>query len=590
MRDATCYPTNLQKLGKDMVRKCRGLPLAICVLGGILATKRAEIKEWEYVNRNINSIVNKGKNGGIMGILELSYNDLPVHLKPCFLYLGLFPEDYAIPRKKLVQLWIAEGFISHMKEDALVTLEDIGKHQYYAELIQRCMIQPDKDTNPWRKKACRMHDLMRDLCLLKAKQMNFGDVYNDHHTDGIRLNSSRTDTCRRLRRYAIHLNDQAKRYDDLYFNNSTCALRTLLVNNPRGNPLTPLKYQNIKLLRVLDLENARNFSTNITQEVTKLVHLRYLALGKGQLDIPIPSSIGNLRNLQTLKLPFRGLVPDTVTNCVQLRHLEIGFGEVTDSFQIENLINLQILSNVKAGKWIRKGCLGKLSKLRNLSVKNISRTQTDVLIHEIADKKSSSSDDQYQNPIRVLRLESTDNFDNKIFDSLTCCHNLYRLQLNGKLDVLNLQKYPPNLSKLTLDENMLNEDPMKTLRYLPKLKSLVMHRTYTGEEMVCSAKGFPQLQVLIIFGFDRLKTWTVEQGGMPRLKELHLNVLPELRMLPEGLRFITTLEKLRINSHMPTIKDRVVRERGEDWHKIQHIPSYQSEQPLVLLHSSKIVL
>ncbi|XP_026431845.1 disease resistance protein RPP8-like [Papaver somniferum] len=266
MRDVACYPTNLEKLGKDMVRKCGGLPLAICVLGGILATKRAEIKEWEYVNRNFTSNINKGKNGGVMGILELSYNDLPVHLKPCFLYLSLSPEDYVIPRKKLIQLWIAEGFILHMQEDALVTPEDIGKNQYYAELIQRCMIQPDKDTNPWRKKACRMHDLMRDLCLLKAKEMNFSDVYNDHN-DGITLNSSRTDTCRRLRRYSLHLNDQAKRYDNLYFNNSTCALRTLLVNNPRGNPLAPLQYQNIILLQVLDLENAKNFSTNITQEV-----------------------------------------------------------------------------------------------------------------------------------------------------------------------------------------------------------------------------------------------------------------------------------------------------------------------------------
>ncbi|KAI3917323.1 hypothetical protein MKW98_027242 [Papaver atlanticum] len=571
--DANVYPAGLEKLGREMVRKCGGLPLAICVLGGLLAAKKSEIKEWEYVNRDITSNINKGKNGCVMGILELSYNDLPVHLKPCFLYLGLFPEDHAIPRKKLIQLWISEGFIPHMKEDALATPEDIGKHQYYAELIQRCMIQPEKDTNPWRKKACRMHDLMRDLCLLKAKEMNFADVSNDH-TDGITLNSSSTDTCRRLRRYAIHLNDQEKRYDDLYFNNSTSALRTLLVDNPRGNPLSPLKYQNIKLLRVLDLENARNFSSpNTTKEVTKLVHLRYLALGKGQLDIPIPSSIGNLRNLQTLKLSFRGLLPDTITNCVQLRHLEMVFGEVPDSFQIENLIKLQFLSNVKAGKWIRKGCLGKPSKLRNLSVKNISRTQTAVLINEIADKKSSSSDDQYQNPIRVLRLQSNGTFENKIFDSLSCCHNLYRLQLNGKLDVLNLQKYPPNLSKLTLDENMLNDDPMKTLQYLPKLKSLVMHRTYTGEEMECSTKGFPQLQVLIIFGFDRLKKWTVEQGGMPRLKELHLNVLPELRMLPEGLRFMTTLEKLRINSHMPTIRDRVVREIGEDWYKVQHIPS-----------------
>ncbi|KAI3946372.1 hypothetical protein MKW92_048299 [Papaver armeniacum] len=566
-----CYPTGLEKLGIDMVRKCGGLPLAICVLGGILATKKADIKEWEFVNRDITSNINKGKNGGVMGILGLSYNDLPIHLKPCFLYLGLFPEDYAISRKKLIQLWIADGLIQRQKEDALVTLEDIGKHQYYAELIQRCMIQADKDITPWQGKTCRMHDLMRDLCLSKSKEINFLDIYN-HGNDGITINSS--STCRRLRRYAIHLNDKTKTYDDFYFNNSACALRTLRIEIPQGNPLAPLKYQHIKLLRVLDLENVTNFNTDITKEVSKLIHLRYLALGGGQLYIPISSSIGNLRNLQTLKLvsfPWL-LLPETVTNLVQLRHLEVGSCKVTENFQFENLVNLQTLKYIQAGKWIRKGCFSKLSKLRNLSVNSISRAQTDVLIHEIVNNKSTSFDDRYQNPIRVLCIQSKDNFNTKIFGLLSCCHNLYRMQLSGRLDVLNLQKYPQNLRKLKLYGSKLAEDPMETLGYLPNLKLLELDGAYTGVEIISSAERFPQLQVLRIFGFGRLKKWTVNQGGMPSLKELHLSYLRELSMLPEGLRFLTTLKKLYIVG-MPRIRDRVAREVGKDWYKVQNIPS-----------------
>ncbi|KAI3946373.1 hypothetical protein MKW92_048300 [Papaver armeniacum] len=561
-------PAGLENIGREMVRKCGGLPLAICVLGGILATKKGEIKEWEHVNKNITTNFNKGKNGGVMGILALSYDDLPIHLKPCFLYLGLFPEDYAIPRKKLIQLWIAEGFIPQTRDSELGTMEEVGKREYLAELIQRCMVQADEQQNV--VKACRIHDLMRDLCLSKAREMNFLDIY-DHHTDDI--------TSGRLRRYAIHLNDEQRRYGNFYFNNAACALRTLFAEIPSYCNIPSFNYQNIKLLRVLDLENG-NFSPfgdmDIIKEVSELIHLRYLALRKGKFYV-ISSSIGNLISLQTLKLVQEGHLPDSIMKLVQLRHLEIRVGGVDANFRIENFINLQTLEYIRSGKWIYKGCLRKLSKLRKLGVLYTSRDETDILINEIVTKRSSSlssssSDDQFQNPIKALKIESSENFDSKIFDLLSCCHNLRELSLNGKLDILNLQKYPSNLSKLTLHKSEMKDDPMETLQYLPNLTFLDMMKTYVGEEMICSTNGFPQLQVLRITLLDRLKKFTVEQGGMPCLKELYLNYLKELCMLPEGLRFITTLKKLDISS-MKTIRDRVVRDVGEDWCKVQHIPT-----------------
>ncbi|KAI3854337.1 hypothetical protein MKX03_012799 [Papaver bracteatum] len=561
-RDTNSYPADLEKLGRDMVRKCGGLPLAICVLGGILATKREDIKEWEYVHRDVTLHIffltlKRGQNGGVMGILALSYNDLPLRpcLKPCFLYFGLFPEDFAIPRKKLIRLWIAEGFIKHTKEDALVTLEEAGKHQYCGELIQRCMIQADKDPTPGEVKTCRIHDLMRDLCLSKGKELNFLDIYNQR-IDGTTLNSS----SRRLRRYAIHLNNEPRYHVDFDFNNSSSALRSLLVQPPVYSLIVPLmKYQHIKLLRVLDLGDVF-LQKNQLKIVFQLIHLR-------MFSFKIPSSIGNLRNLQTLKLNIGGILPVTVANLVQLRHLESKHIplEISKNLQIENLINLQTIIGVEAGKWIRKGCFGKLSKLQSLSVVNTSRSQTDVLIHEISNKNSSSSSssgDQYQSPIKVLEITSLDAFDNQIFDSLSCCHNLHRLQLFGRLDSLNLQKYPPNLTKLILIKSYLEKDPMETLQHLLNLKLLQLsEQAFEGEEMVCSTIGFPRLQVLHIYSMSHLKKWTIDQGGMPCLKELNLDFLGELSMLPEGLRFITTLKKLKFS------------EVGEDWYKVQHIPS-----------------
>lgn len=146
------------------------------------------------------------------------------------------------------------------------------------------------------------------------------------------------------------------------------------------------------------------------------------------------------------------------------------------------------------------------------------------------------------------------------------------MHLWGRLNALNLLRYPPNLKKLKFYDSELKNDPMETLQYLPNLTFLMMKKAYTGEEMVCSAKGFPKHRFLYIYELKQLKKWRVEQGGMPCLKELYIHRSRELSMLPEGLRFITTLKKLEICG-MQLIRDRVVRDVGEDWYKVQHIPS-----------------
>ena len=81
-----------------------------------------------------------------MGILALSYNDLPSYLKPCFLYCGVFPEDSEIKASKLIRLWVAEGFVQKRGKE---TLEDVAE-DYLNDLIQRGMIQV-ADTNAWER-------------------------------------------------------------------------------------------------------------------------------------------------------------------------------------------------------------------------------------------------------------------------------------------------------------------------------------------------------------------------------------------------------------------------------------------------------
>ena len=131
---------NIEKIGKEMIEYGGGLSLAVTVLGGLLAAKQT-LDEWENVLKHIKSYIFKEDDLRVNKVLSLSYNDLPCHLKPCFLYLGHFPEDFKILIEELIQMWMGEGFISQIlhEEDSEDTMEFEGE-QYLWELMQRCMV------------------------------------------------------------------------------------------------------------------------------------------------------------------------------------------------------------------------------------------------------------------------------------------------------------------------------------------------------------------------------------------------------------------------------------------------------------------
>ncbi|XP_058114375.1 putative disease resistance protein At1g50180 [Magnolia sinica] len=169
-QDTSC-PLELQKLGREIVGKCQGLPLAIVVIGGLLSRK--ETREWEKVLKSISWQFVEGQ-PQIYRILSLSYEDLPHELKPCFLYLGIFPEDYEFPANKLIQLWTAEGLLRQRGHE---TLEEVGE-DLLMELIQRSIIQVAKRNSCGGIKCCRIHDLLRDLSIVKAMEDEFLEVYH----------------------------------------------------------------------------------------------------------------------------------------------------------------------------------------------------------------------------------------------------------------------------------------------------------------------------------------------------------------------------------------------------------------------------
>eukprot|EP00261_Vitis_vinifera_P038332 XP_019079575.1 PREDICTED: putative disease resistance protein At1g50180 [Vitis vinifera] len=276
-RDPTTI-NNWELLGKEMAKDCGGLPLAVVVLGGLLATKH-HTYEWERVHKHTKSYLRKGKGkyeqqgSGVADVLALSYQDLPYQLKSCFLYLGHFPEDQEIHTKALIRMWVAEGIVSRVEEE---TPEDVAEG-YLDELIGRCMIQVGRRGSNGRVQTCRLHDLMRDLCLSKAEEENFLEIVNLQQMETFSSSMPTTRTSNKVRRRAIFLDrcsplesveearllsvngdEGANSYVNLIPQNGT-YLRSLLTFHAQYSSIIPkvlrnTDWKNFKLLRVLSLE------------------------------------------------------------------------------------------------------------------------------------------------------------------------------------------------------------------------------------------------------------------------------------------------------------------------------------------------
>ncbi|XP_009761712.1 putative late blight resistance protein homolog R1A-10 [Nicotiana sylvestris] len=125
------YPSKLEEIGKRIVQQCRGLPLSIVVIAGLLGKMDLSHDNWRKVEENLNSFFGTISEQ-FRTILSMSYNRLSQHLKACFLYIGGFPEDIEISVPKLIRLWIGEQFVRARRDKRL----ELVAEEYLEELIE----------------------------------------------------------------------------------------------------------------------------------------------------------------------------------------------------------------------------------------------------------------------------------------------------------------------------------------------------------------------------------------------------------------------------------------------------------------------
>ncbi|XP_073028305.1 putative disease resistance protein At1g50180 isoform X2 [Primulina eburnea] len=563
---------HFEAVGRELVRKCGCLPLAVSVIGGILRGQQ-NLGEWRKVLENIDSYLKHGKgvdtnDKRVEHVLNLSYDVLPYYLKLCFLYLGCFPEDEDINVEDVYLIWMAEGLISSDDKGRKETLWDVAE-RYLNELTSKCMVQVKLMSVLYtfrNLKLCRLHDLVRDLCLSKGKEENFFE-----------------DSQGKIRRLAINLVDDDAACSVARFKNAN--LRSiLLLNNQIAylhiNKIWKNLFSNelLRSLKVLVLENCKFEDNKLPCALRKLVMLKHLSIRDSYVS-ELPEFVCKLPCLQSIDLRSRGpmALPNSINKMGRLRHLFLDPVMINGGtrLRLDGLTELETLIGFSS-KVFDTIHLRKLTNLRSFCGLIHDIESLSVVVEHIAELKDQLREARLVSEVSDLSSEE----GSLVIDSLTHCPLNY-LGIDGRLrrlptwDSLLIQ----NIHALSIVRSRILDDPMQTLQHLPALRSLWLGvDAFAGTEMVCGSKGFPQLNYLTLMGLENLEGWRVEEGAMPNLSELDIIFCSKLKMIPQGIIFMTSITKLTIGGMPYNFMDRLRRE-GEDYHKISHIPFIHLGEP-----------
>ncbi|KAL5698103.1 hypothetical protein ACHQM5_029182 [Ranunculus cassubicifolius] len=158
--EALNYYPEIPKLAESVAKECGGLPLALIAIGRAMASKKT-LHEWNHALKTLQKYAPgfSGMDHKVLSILKLSYDNLEDDtVRDCFLYFSLYPEDWDIPCREIVNYWIAEGFLDEFKDmdDAVNKGYDI-----IGSLRAACLLENSR----YGEDYVKIHDIVRDLAL-----------------------------------------------------------------------------------------------------------------------------------------------------------------------------------------------------------------------------------------------------------------------------------------------------------------------------------------------------------------------------------------------------------------------------------------
>ncbi|EEE50741.1 hypothetical protein OsJ_31063 [Oryza sativa Japonica Group] len=384
-------PERFKGVSTGILQRCGGLPLAIVSVSSLLANPATSVdRQWEYVSNSLSD-----KFGimpaldGMRNILHLSYKNLPYHLKTCFLYLGIYPEDYIIRKSDVVRQWITEGFVHKAQvQDA----EDVAG-SYFNELVNRSMILPTDIDYQNNVVSCKLHDMMLDLILYEAAEERFFTVtdnfstllglHNSVHRLSLQYDNGNHDTAAAttsltyLRSLAIFGNSKYMHMHHLSDFKFLRVLITVFSDAVHQMSLDLTGIRQLFQLRYVKIEANIHVQIQLPAQIQELKLLESIDIEWG--SVCIPPDIVHLPHLIHLVIPEGTGLPDGIGNLkslITLRSFDLGENSLHNIRSIRELTNLKDLNLCYSGKnvvsnmetWIDvlRSSLEKLSNLKYL--------------------------------------------------------------------------------------------------------------------------------------------------------------------------------------------------------------------------------
>ncbi|GLT45442.1 hypothetical protein SLA2020_192730 [Shorea laevis] len=460
-------PLNLKEVGFGIDEKCGGVPLVANVIHGTLYNRRDE-NEW---------------------------------LSVCS----------AIEKEKLIQLWMAEGYLQSSKESSM---EDVGA-QYFTDLLSYSLFQEEAGAFG---DACKIHDLIHDCA-----QSIYAEAVIIDKSFG-------------KEKGQIKLEDVAEKLQTLFLEQGFPAslqgnfkrLRVLSVSGANEGEPSPSCFGNLKSLRYLDISGTS--IRQLPKFITKMYHLQ----------------IFRFNSCKSLKMP-----PEGIGHLIELRHIYFD-DEDRMPAHIGRLTSLQTLQKFfvgeKRGHKIEE--LGKLSQLRGrLEIYNLER---------VKDKSEAQRAGLKEKAVDKLEFSwgKGSNHDKDVLEGLLPPYNLQILGIlgygGGELPSWMLESHSDlfllkNLVKLNIERcQNLEEIEIPLLERFSSLRRLYIEQCSKLSNIKDEAIEFTPLEELSIQHCGQLKSVLVY--ALTSLQTLEICFCKVLNSIGDSLSTSKCLKGLRLSS------------------------------------------
>ncbi|KAM3397284.1 putative disease resistance protein RGA3 [Capsicum galapagoense] len=619
---------SLEAIGKKIVKKCGGVPLAAKTLGGLLRSKK-EVRQWENVRDSEIWNLPQDENS-ILPALRLSCHHLPVDSRRCFAYCATFIKDTKMEKKNLITLWMAHGYLE---------VEDMG-NEVWNELYMRSFFQEIEVKSG--KIYFKMHDLIHDLATslfsASTSSSNIREINSEDYKN----------------RMSIGFAEVVSSYSPSLLKTSI-SLRVLNLSS-LGIKQLPSSIGDLIHLRYLDMSH--NDFCSLPESLCKLQNLKTLDLRKCFYLTCLPkqtSKLVSLRNLLLDSCPLTSMPPriGSLTCLKSLGHFEVRRKKGYQLGELRNLnlygsISITHLERVNNDRGAIEANLSAKANLQSLSMSWDIGGPHRYKSHEVKVLEALKPHPNLKHleitGFRGLRFPNWINhsvLEKVISISICNCKNCSCLPPFGELPCLEsleltfgcdeveyfeeddvhsgspTRRWFPSLRKLhikgfrnlkglmkkegeeqfpMLEEMNISSCPMFVFPTLSSVKKLEIRGKVDAESLSSisnlstltsleflgnhEATSFPDemfnglayLKYLQIYDLKKLNELPTSLASLNALKSLVIRNCSALESLPKALQNLTALTTLTVIGS-PKVKDRCVKGIGEDWRKIAHIPN-----------------